>query len=305
MKRFARTTALLAVSAFALAACSSGSGDGDPLAGDTADGGAIVVGSANFPENVLLAEIYSQALESTGAEVTRQFNIGSREIYYDQVASGAITLVPEYNGALLARIDPDSTASTTEDVNAALSEALPDGLEILASAPGENKDALVVTEETAQQYNLVSIADLAPVAGELVLGGPPEFETRQQGVVGLREVYGVEFREFVPTDTGGPITIRALSDGTIQAANIFTTDPSLSTEPFVALEDPESVFGAQNVTPLVHRADLDDDDDVAKIDAVSEKLTTDTLVVLVGQVVTDGRDIDVVAEEWLQQNDLN
>ncbi|MGN0121976.1 MAG: glycine betaine ABC transporter substrate-binding protein, partial [Rhodococcus sp. (in: high G+C Gram-positive bacteria)] len=77
-----------------------------------------------------------------------------------------------------------------------------------------------------------------------------------------------------------------------------------STEPFVALEDPESVFGAQNVTPLVHRADLDDDD-VAKIDAVSEKLTTDTLVVLVGQVVTDGRDIDVVAEEWLQQNDLN
>ncbi|MBS9374680.1 ABC transporter substrate-binding protein [Rhodococcus sp. B50] len=303
MKRFARTTALLAVSAFALAACSGG-GDDDPLAGDSADGGAIIVGSANFPENVLLAEIYSQALESAGSEVTRQFNIGSREIYYDQVASGAITLVPEYNGALLARVDPDSTAATTEDVNAALSEALPDGLEILTSAPGENKDALVVTEETAQRYNLTSIADLAPVAGELALGGPPEFETRQQGVVGLREVYGVEFREFVPTDTGGPITIRALSDGTVQAANIFTTDPSLSTEPFVALEDPESVFGAQNVTPLVHRTDLDDDD-VAKIDAVSEKLTTDTLVVLVGQVVTDGRDIDAVAEEWLQQNDLN
>ncbi len=105
MKRFARTTALLAVYAFALAACSGG-GDEDPLAGDTADGGAIVVGSANFPENVLLAEIYSQALESAGSEVTRQFNIGSREIYYDQVASGAITLVPEYNGALLARSIP-------------------------------------------------------------------------------------------------------------------------------------------------------------------------------------------------------
>ncbi|MEU5841348.1 ABC transporter substrate-binding protein [Rhodococcus sp. NPDC047139] len=303
MKRFARTTALLAASTIVLAGCSGDGGD-DPLAADSADGGSVVVGSANFPENVLLAEIYSQALEGAGTEVTRQFNIGSREIYYDQVASGAITLIPEYNGALLARIDPDSLAATTEDVNAALSESLPEGLEILTSAPGENKDALVVTEETAQRYNLTSIADLAPIAGELALGGPPEFETRQQGVVGLREVYGVEFREFVPTDTGGPITIRALSDGTVQAANIFTTDPSLTTEPFVALEDPESVFGAQNVTPLVHRADLDDED-IAAIDAVSERLTTDSLVELVGQVVTDGRDIDVVAEEWLQQNNLN
>lgn len=302
MKRFAHTTALLVASAAVLAGCSGG-GDDDPLAADGAGAGTVVVGSANFPENVLLAEIYSQALESTGTEVTRQFNIGSREIYYDQVASGAIALVPEYNGALLERVDPESTATTTEEVDSALSESLPEGLEILTSAPGENKDALVVTEETAQRYNLKTIADLAPVAGELAVGGPPEFETRQQGVVGLREVYGVEFREFVPTDTGGPITIRALSDGTVQAANIFTTDPSLSTEPFVALEDPESVFGAQNVTPLVHRASLDDED-IAAIDAVSEKITTDTLVELVGQVVTDGRDIDVVAEEWLQQNGL-
>lgn len=303
MKRFARTAIVLAVSALAVAGCSGGDTE-DPLAGGGGDSGTIVVGSANFPENVLLAEIYSQALENRGAEVTRQFNIGSREIYYDQVASGAITLMPEYNGALLSRVDPDSTAATTDDVNTALRESLPEGLDILASAPGENKDALVVTDETAARYNLKSIADLAPVAGELTLGGPPEFETRQQGVVGLRDVYGVEFRQFTPTDTGGPITIRALRDNTIQVANIFSTDPSLSTEPFVALDDPESVFGAQNVTPLVHRSDLTDEN-VATLDAVSENLTTETLIELVGQVVTDGRDIDVVAEEWLRGNGLN
>lgn len=303
MKRFARTAAVLAVSTLAVAGCSSGDGADDPLASGGGDE-SIVVGSANFPENVLLAEIYAQALEGDGVQVTRQFNIGSREIYYNQVASGAITLIPEYNGALLARVDPDNTASTSEEVDAALSEALPDELEILTPAPGENKDALVVTEETAQRYDLTTIADLAPVAGELVLGGPPEFETRQQGVVGLREVYGVEFREFVPTDAGGPITVRALSDGTVQAANIFTTDPSLSTEPFVSLEDPESVFGAQNVTPLVYRSDLTDEN-VATIDAVSEKITTETLIEIVGQVVTDGRDIDVVAGEWLEQNGLS
>lgn len=117
------------------------------------------------------------------------------------------------------------------------------------SASAENKDAVVVsTRETADRYNLESIGDLAPVAGELAIGAAPEFETRQQGLVGLKDVYGVEFRQFVPTDTGGPITIAALGIGTVQAANIYTTDPSLSTKPFVALSDPKALFGAQNVS---------------------------------------------------------
>ncbi len=208
-------------------------------------------------------------------------------------------MLPEYNGALLARVDPDSTATTTDDVNAALRESLPEGVQILDSASAENKDAVVVTRETADRYNLESIADLAPVAGELAIGAAPEFETRQQGVVGLKDVYGVEFRQFVPTDTGGPITIAALEDGTVQAANIYTTDPSLSTKPFVALSDPKTLFGAQNVTPLVHRADLSDEA-VATLNEVSAQLSTEDLIVLVGQVVTDGGDIDVVAAEWLQ-----
>lgn len=297
MKSLVRTFAAVAAAAVVLTGCSGGDTT-DPLAsgGDT---DSVVVGSANFPENVLLAEIYAQALESTGADVTRRFNIGSREIYYDQVTSGGITVLPEYNGALLARVDPDSTATTTDDVNAALRESLPEGVEILDSASAENKDAVVVTRETADRYNLESIADLAPVAGELAIGAAPEFETRQQGVVGLKDVYGVEFRQFVPTDTGGPITIAALEDGTVQAANIYTTDPSLSTKPFVALSDPKTLFGAQNVTPLVHRADLSDEA-VATLNEVSAQLSTEDLIVLVGQVVTDGGDIDVVAAEWLQ-----
>ncbi|WP_420749687.1 ABC transporter substrate-binding protein [Rhodococcus sp. O3] len=297
MKSLARTFAAVAAAAVVLTGCSGGDTD-DPLASGGGNG-SVVVGSANFPENVLLAEIYAQALESTGADVTRRFNIGSREIYYDQIISGGITVLPEYNGALLARVNPDSTATTTDDVNAALRESLPEGVEILDSASAENKDAVVVTRETADRYNLESIADLAPVAGELAIGAAPEFETRQQGLVGLKDVYGVEFRQFVPTDTGGPITIAALEDGTVQAANIYTTDPSLSTKPFVALDDPQTLFGAQNVTPLVHRADLSDEA-VETLNKVSAQLSTEDLIVLVGQVVTEGGDIDVVAAEWLQ-----
>jgi len=297
MKSLVRTFAAVAAAAVVLTGCSGGDTD-DPLASGGGNG-SVVVGSANFPENVLLAEIYAQALESTGADVTRRFNIGSREIYYDQIISGGITVLPEYNGALLARVNPDSTATTTDDVNAALRESLPEGVEILDSASAENKDAVVVTRETADRYNLESIADLAPVAGELAIGAAPEFETRQQGLVGLKDVYGVEFRQFVPTDTGGPITIAALEDGTVQAANIYTTDPSLSTKPFVALDDPQTLFGAQNVTPLVHRADLSDEA-VETLNKVSAQLSTEDLIVLVGQVVTEGGDIDVVAAEWLQ-----
>ncbi|MEZ5152270.1 ABC transporter substrate-binding protein [Rhodococcus zopfii] len=297
MKSLVRTFAAVAAVAVVLTGCSGGDTT-DPLASGGGTG-SVVVGSANFPENVLLAEIYAQALESTGVDVTRRFNIGSREIYYDQVVSGGLTVLPEYNGALLARVNPDSGAATTDDVNAALRESLPEGVEILDSASAENKDAVVVTQETADRYNLESIADLAPVAGEFAIGAAPEFETRQHGLVGMKEVYGVEFRQFVPTDTGGPITIAALEDGTVQAANIFTTDPSLSTKPFVALSDPQSLFSAQNVTPLVHRADLSDEA-VATLNEVSAQLSTEDLIVLVGQVVTDGGDIDVVAAEWLQ-----
>ncbi|WP_235900381.1 ABC transporter substrate-binding protein [Lolliginicoccus suaedae] len=291
--------AALAISA-TLGAC--GGEGGNPLT-EGGGGDGIVVGSANFPESVLLAEIYAQALEATGADVERTYNIGSREIYFGQVERGAITLMPEYNGALLAYLGTGATARTTEDINAALAEALSDGLEILDSAPAQNTDALVVTEDTAQRFDLATIADLAPVAGDMRVGAAPEFQTREQGLVGLEETYGVVFEEFVATDNSGPLTISALARGDIDVANIYSTDPALSSRPFVVLEDTESVFGAQNITPLVSSGVLGDEA-VARANEVSARLTTDTLAGLLASVITERRDVNEVAAEWLAEQGL-
>src|SRR4051812_16174149 len=159
----------------ASAACGKSSSDNPLDSGGGGNAGSVVIGSANFPENVLLGEIYAQALEAKGVKVTRQFNIGAREIIYDQIKSGNLSILPEYNGALLAYLDKNPTATGTNDVNAALAAKLPAELELLTSAPAEDKDSVVVTADTAAKYSLKTLDDLAPVAKNLVIGGPPEF----------------------------------------------------------------------------------------------------------------------------------
>ena len=183
----------------ALAACSSGgstasggsSSSSNPLAPSAAKG-TVVVGSANFPENELLAEIYVLALQAKGVKVTSKFNIGAREVYYPEVKSGAISIIPEYNGALLTTsVDTNSTAATTTEVDSALKAKLPSTLEILNPSSAQDKDSVTVTQATATKDHLTSIADLKPYAASMVIGGPPEFKTRTDGLVGLKKNYGL------------------------------------------------------------------------------------------------------------------
>lgn len=257
-----------------------------------------MVGSANFPENVLLGSIYSQALKAKGVKVQEKFNIGSREVLYGQLQSGNLTVLPEYNGSLLAYLDPKSTAATTQDVNAALTTTLPASLGLLESSPAEDKDSLSVTQETADKDNLKSIADLAAKAGEFTIGGPPEFKNRREQQ--LKDVYGLTFKEWKPTaDT----TANAVKDGNIQVGNVFTTDPKIAQYKLVPLADPKNIFGAQNVTPLVYKAGVDATA-TAALNAVSAKLDTAGLVALMKRVSVDKEDPSAVAKDWLKSNGL-
>jgi osmoprotectant transport system substrate-binding protein len=208
---------LAAVLCLAAAACSSTSSSSaagpSPLAGG-ATTGTVVVGSANFPEDELLAEIYIQALQAKGIKATPKLNLGSREIYYPQIRNGAITIIPEYNGSLLGdSIDPSSTAKTTAQVDAALKAELPSTLRILNPAPAQDKDSVTVTRATAEKYHLTSIGNLQPYASNLVFGGPPEAQTVWDGLPGLKKNYGLTFKGFDPLDESGPITLAALTDG--------------------------------------------------------------------------------------------
>lgn len=302
MKR-AFTAVLAAALAASLVACSSGGGN--PLESsqspDSPD--TITVGSANFLENVLLGEMYAIALTKAGYQVDTKLNIGSREVIYDQAEKGVLDVLPEYNGALLSFVDPEDTAATLDEVTAALQEKLPASLALLTPSPAEDKNTVVVRKDTAEQNKLTSIADLAPLAPTMNFGAAPEDRTRQQGLVGLEQVYGVKFKSFKALDTAGPLTITALSDGDVDAAILYSTTPEITSRGFVALTDPENVFGVQNVVPLVNSEAVDDKArDI--LNNISAALDTDTLTQLNSRVQIDNEDAAVVAEDWLTSKGL-
>lgn len=262
---------------------------------------AVTVGSANFPENVLLAEVYAQALEAKGYRVTRKFSLGYRETYLAQVRSGDIDVIPEYNGALAASLDGAGDATTEAEVDAVLRRELPPQLEMLASSAAEDKDSVTVTKQTAVRYGLRSIGDLAPVAGQLVMGGSPEFQTRHQGMVGLRGTYGLSFHFYQPFATNDRDTmIEQLRTDRIQAADLFTTEPSIKQDGFVALKDTKHLFSAQNVTPLIYRTALSTTGR-ATLNAVSAKLTTADLLDMNTRISVNKVDTRTVARDWLQR----
>jgi osmoprotectant transport system substrate-binding protein len=278
------------------ASASSGS---NPLSGGGSSG-SVIIGSANFPENEVLAEIYALALQAKGVKATTKLSIGAREVYYPQVEKGAITIIPEYNGTLLTvEADPTSTAKTTAAVDAALAAKLPSTLTVLNPAPAQDSDSITVTAATAAKDHLKTIADLKPYASSMVLGGPPEFKTRSDGIAGLKANYGLTFKSFDPLDESGPITLAALTSGKVQAADVFTTTPQIVTDKLVSLADPKFNFAAQNVIPLVYKPDLTPTI-TATLNAVSAKLTTTALLQLDNAVITDKVNYTTAAQGFLQ-----
>jgi osmoprotectant transport system substrate-binding protein len=279
-------------------AASSISGS-NPLSGGGSSG-SVVVGSANFPENEVLAEVYALALQKAGVKVTTKLNIGSREVYYPQVQKGAITIIPEYNGTLLSvEVDKTSTAKSTADVDAALAAKLPSTLTVLNPAPAQDSDSMTVTQATAAKYKLKSIADLKPYASQWTLGAPPEFKTRSDGIAGLKSTYGLTFKAFDPLDESGPITLAALTGGKVQVADVFTTTPQIVSDKLVSLTDPKFNFAAQNVIPLVYKPALTPTIS-STLNAVDAKLTTSALLQLDIKVSIDKQDYTTAAQNWLQ-----
>jgi osmoprotectant transport system substrate-binding protein len=286
------------------AACNSGSEPTRSSASALGDD-AITVGSFEFAESELLAETYSQALERGGYKVRRAFDLGPREFVGPALAGGLVELVPEYAGTALlyfsvGSVPPSRDAAGTHD---ALAKALV-GLHVtaLAAAPAQNANTFAVTRETADRYGLHALSDLARVAGDLVFGGPPECPSRPFCLKGLEDHYGARFKAVVSyLDAGGPITGQALREGNIDVGLRFSTAPTAASEGLVELTDDRGMQPAENVTPLVRTEVVDrwGEGLVKLIDAVSARLTTETLRELNAQVM-DGKTTEVVAATWLE-----
>ena len=303
MKRTMITMAAVAASTLALAACGSAESVGGNTSTGSSENGSttLVVGSQDYYSNEILAEAYAQALEGAGFTVDRQLRIGQREVYMPELEAGAIDVFPEYTGNLLQYLDADATARSTDEVYSALQTALPSGLRALEQAPATDQDSYVVTTDFATAHSLTSIGDLAN-AGTLTLGGNSELRTRPYGPTGLSQTYGVTVGFTPIEDSGGPLTVKALKDGDIQLANIYSSDPALADGTLKVLDDPKGLFLASHVVPLA--SSRVGDDATAVINRVSEALDAQDLIEMNRASTMEQKSASQIAREWLLSEGL-
>ncbi|WP_208897887.1 ABC transporter substrate-binding protein [Streptomyces incarnatus] len=261
------------------------------------------MGSAGFPESELLAHLYADAMKARGVSVQIHANIGERAAYISALKEGSIGAVPEYTGAILNYLAPGQKATSPQNIYTQLRRtAEAQGLAVTDYAPAQDADTITVAKATADKYRLSTIGDLRHVAGRLDLGAPQPLLTVPYGVPGLKKVYGVAFKQFVALAPTGTITQTALRNGTVDAADIFSTDPAISRYGFVSLKDPHHLFAAQNVVPLFKR-DVLTQPMADACNAVSAKLTTAVLGELDAQIAK-GADPESLAHQWLAANGL-
>ena len=308
----------IATGLLALSACS----DTDPFAIDRASGGysggPIIIGSQQYYSNEIIAELYAQMMEEAGLTVTREYQIGQREVYLPELEAGKIHVIPEYGGNLLeyysktsASVNPTAatatapasrTASDTASIQDTLLRTLPHSLTVLNPAEATDQDSLAVTRATAQAHSLTSIADLASLGRSVTIAANSEFATRPYGPKGLKAVYGVDASVTPVEDSGGPLTVKALTDGTVDVADIYSSDPAIGIKDLVILSDPQMLILPQNVTPLVS-ASLPAIAATA-INRVSALLTPDELRSLNQRSTGEKLSSKVIASDWLTSKKL-
>jgi osmoprotectant transport system substrate-binding protein len=289
--------AILVALALLAAACGSGEDSG------TKDGPTITVGSANFSENALVAEIYAQVLEDAGYPVERNLNVGNREVYAAALESGDLDLLPEYVGTMLSYLDGTPTADSEATADALRDAWAPSGIAVLDPALAQDKNGIVVRQDTADALGLSKISDLADHT-DLTFGGPPECPEREFCMIGLEDVYGLSFADFKPLDVGGALTVAALEGDEIQVALLFTSDGVIAAKGFVLLEDDKGLQPAENLTPVIRQEIIDayGDDLVEALNDISAELTTAELSEMNRLIGIDGEDPDQVAKDWIADN---
>jgi osmoprotectant transport system substrate-binding protein len=300
------------MSALILAVAACGGDDDDDEAGDTTAtqttggaSGAVTIGTKDFTEQFILGELYAQALRAKGFDVTLKSNIGSTEIIDRSLTSGQIDMYPEYTGTALTVVfgaegSARSAQATYDEAKAKYEER---GQTMLEMTPFSDSDGIGVLKETADEYDLEEIGDLKNVPN-LTLGARPEFRTRDQGLKGLRENYGLTDVEFRPIGSLSPYEL--LDQKRVEAAAIFTTDPPLASGKYVALKDTEAQFGFQNVAPVVDQDKADElgSEFTDTLDSVTEKLTDDAIIAMNSAVAIDQQSPQAVARQFLQENGL-
>jgi len=311
-----RKIRMLAVGATALAlllsACQPGDGSSpSPSSGapsTPAELPTVIVGSADFDESAIVAEIYAQALEAAGFPVERHLFFGTRETTLPALESGDLNLMPEYIGSLTEALEATADADpavTFSNLNAALTDL---GLAAFNFSPGQDSDGFAVTAETAQEYGLETMSDIAPIADEFTWGLPPECAERPLCGIGLEAVYGIDVTA-IPVENLAPCSAamaEALNAGAIGVARVCTTQAQIAQYNLVVLVDDRGLNPAQNLAPVVTEELAAAGGDLLEstLNAVSGELTTDELSELNLLVSVELQDLADVAQAWLEDRGL-
>lgn len=295
--------ALVLALGLAAGACGAGEDDTATSGADDAEKGAVTVGSDSFAEAQIVGEMYAQVLENAGYQVERRLNLDSREIRLPAMEQGQVDIAPEYLASLLSVLEPDTepakeASAAVDQLEEPLSER---GLVVLEPSDVVDTNAFVTTQEVAAEHDLTAVSDLAGVAQDLTLGGPPECPERPFCIPGLKEVYGVEFGDFEALEYGASIT--ALSGGAIDVALLFSTDGSIAANDFVLLEDDRDLQAADNITPLVREEALNEEIE-RLLNEVSAALDTATITELNRRANVEVEDAADLAREFLEDRGL-
>jgi osmoprotectant transport system substrate-binding protein len=265
----------------------------------------VKTGSFNFDESVILMELYSQVLETNGYTIERHARLGNREIVEPALESGQIDLVPEYLATVesfLAKANSKASSDPTATQKALQDLLTPKNITVLDfAAQAVDTNGFVVTKATADKFKLAKMSDLTPVAGQIVLGGPPECPQRPFCLIGLQSTYGLQFKDFKPLDAGGPLTVAALDSGDIDVGLLFTTDPAITLKNYVLLDDDKHLQLADNIAPVIRNDILTRGADARTLlNSVTSKLTTADLTDMNKQVGIDHKDAKDVATAYLK-----
>jgi osmoprotectant transport system substrate-binding protein len=269
-------------------------------------GTTVIVGTKNFPEEFILGQLYKQALQAKGFTVSYKENIGSTELIHTSLTSGKINFYPEYTGVIVQVVHHRTSSPSTAQATYLLAKRLEaaNGLTVLKPTPFSDTDAVAVTNATAKKYGLKSIADLKKV-GSFKFGAFPECKTRTTCLVGYKKQYGLTKVTFVPL--AGISAYAALDNGSILAADVFSTDPPLGKgSKYTVLADPKHVTGFQNVSPIVKTSVVTSlgSKFTSTVNAVSAKLTQNAIVAMNKAVIVDKQSAAKVASAFLKANGL-
>ncbi len=305
MSRWQYRAILAGILGLSLIASACGSSGGGSPSGTT-NKGTVTVAGFNFSESSIVADLYGQALKAQGYTVNYKLNLGNREVVEPALEKGDIDLYPGYAATELEFINKgkgEATPDPAQTVSKLNTYLQPKGLVALTASPAADENAFAVLPATASKYSLKNLSDLAPVGGQLTLGGPPECPTRPFCQKGLETTYGIHFKDFKALDAGGPLTKGALDKGDIQVGLIFSSDGSISAKGYVVLNDDKHLQNADNITPVM-RSKVATDDVKNILGSIDAKLTTAELASMNKQADIDKSDPDTIAANWLSQHGI-